>query len=164
MVTSMLYVLILPATTPLWRWLGIIFGVVIGKEIFGGTGKNFLNPALTGRAFLYFAYPASLSGDSVWVPVDGYSGATALSLGASQGHQAFAAEGITWWNSFMGFIEGSMGEVSTFAILIGLAFLLTTKTPTGEWSQGMAGMVAFLVCLTDWLGLNPMFAALVLHL
>ena len=83
LVTSMLYTLILPASTPLWQVaLGIIFGVVIGKEVFGGTGKNFLNPALTGRAFLYFAYPAQMSGDSVWVPVDGYSGATALALRA----------------------------------------------------------------------------------
>ncbi|MDH3954155.1 MAG: RnfABCDGE type electron transport complex subunit D, partial [Gammaproteobacteria bacterium] len=78
-VTSFLYALILPATTPLWQVaLGISFGVVIGKEVFGGTGKNFLNPALVGRAFLYFAYPVQLSGDAVWVPIDGYTGATAL--------------------------------------------------------------------------------------
>ena len=69
LVTSMLYALTLPATIPLWQVaLGITFGVVIGKEVFGGTGKNFLNPALTGRAFLYFAYPAQISGDAVWVP------------------------------------------------------------------------------------------------
>lgn len=75
LVTSMLYALIMPASTPLWQVaLGIIFGVVIGKEVFGGTGKNFLNPALTGRAFLYFAYPAQMSGDTIWVPVDGFSG------------------------------------------------------------------------------------------
>ena len=78
-VTSILFSLTLPATIPLWQAaLGITFGVVVGKEIFGGTGKNFLNPALTGRAFLYFAYPAQISGDSVWTAVDGYSGATAL--------------------------------------------------------------------------------------
>ncbi|MEM1345323.1 MAG: RnfABCDGE type electron transport complex subunit D, partial [Pseudomonadota bacterium] len=84
LVTSMLYALILPPNVPLWQVaLGISFGVVIGKEVFGGTGKNFLNPALTGRAFLYFAYPAQMSGDTIWTPVDGFSGATALSVSAS---------------------------------------------------------------------------------
>ena len=76
-VTSILFSLIVPASIPLWQVaLGITFGVVIGKEIFGGTGKNFLNPALTGRAFLFFAYPAEISGDFVWTAVDGFSGAT----------------------------------------------------------------------------------------
>jgi len=85
-VTSLLYALILPASIPLWQVaIGISFGVVIGKEVFGGTGKNFLNPALAGRAFLYFAYPAQISGDSVWTPVDGFSGATALAIGAVDG-------------------------------------------------------------------------------
>ena len=82
-VTSILFTLTLPATTPLWiAAVGIAFGVVIGKEVFGGTGKNFLNPALTGRAFLYFAYPAQMSGDAVWVAVDGYTRATALGQAA----------------------------------------------------------------------------------
>jgi len=86
LVTSMLYALTLPATIPLWQVaLGISFGVVIGKEVFGGTGKNFLNPALTGRAFLYFAYPVQISGDAVWVPVDGFTGATALAQAAQGG-------------------------------------------------------------------------------
>ena len=81
LVTSMLYTLILPPDVPLWQVaLGISFGVVIGKEVFGGTGKNFLNPALVGRAFLYFAYPAYMSGDTIWTPVDGFSGATELAV------------------------------------------------------------------------------------
>ena len=85
-VTSILFSLSCPPDLPLWMVaIGISFGVVIGKEIFGGTGKNFLNPALTGRAFLYFAYPAYMSGDAVWTAVDGYSGATMLSLAASEG-------------------------------------------------------------------------------
>jgi Na+-transporting NADH:ubiquinone oxidoreductase subunit B len=85
-VTSVLFALILPPTIPLWQVaLGISFGVVIGKEIFGGTGKNFLNPGLTARAFLFFAYPAQMSGDAVWTAVDGYAGATALSLGFAGG-------------------------------------------------------------------------------
>ena len=124
----MLFVLTLPASIPLWQVaLGISFGVVLGKEVFGGTGKNFVNPALTGRAFLYFAYPAYMSGDTIWTPVDGFSGATALGISASEGVQALAANGITWWDAFFGNMQGSLGETSTFACLIGLAFLLATR-------------------------------------
>jgi len=145
LVTSMLYTLILPASTPLWQVaLGISFGVVIGKEIFGGTGKNFLNPALVGRAFLYFAYPANMSGDTVWTPVDGFSGATALSVTASQGYEQLTAYGITWWDAFIGTMQGSLGETSTLACLIGLAFLLVTKIANYRLVLGtMAGMIAF---------------------
>ena len=161
LVTSMLYTLIVPATTPLWQVaLGIIFGVVIGKEVFGGTGKNFLNPALTGRAFLYFAYPAQLSGDSVWVPVDGYTGATALAVSASQGYQELAARGMDWWDSFLGFIPGSMGETSTLACLLGLVFLLVTKIANYRMVVGcLAGMIGFSLLL-NLIGssTNPMFA------
>ncbi len=118
-VTSVLFALTLPATIPLWQVaLGISFGVVIGKEIFGGTGKNFLNPALTGRAFLYFAYPAQISGDSVWVPADGYTGATALSNAALNGMDGLHQQ-YSWMDAFFGFIMGSMGETSTLAILLG---------------------------------------------
>ncbi|MCK0171897.1 NADH:ubiquinone reductase (Na(+)-transporting) subunit B [Aliiroseovarius sp. S1123] len=161
LVSSMLYALIVPATTPLWQVaLGIIFGVVIGKEVFGGTGKNFLNPALTGRAFLYFAYPAQLSGDSVWVPVDGFTGATALAVSASDGVQALAARGITWWDSFYGFIPGSMGETSTLAAILGLIFLLVTKIANYRMVVGcLAGMIGFSLLLNA-IGsdTNPMFA------
>jgi len=161
LVSSMLYALIGPATTPLWQVaLGIIFGVVIGKEVFGGTGKNFLNPALTGRAFLYFAYPAQLSGDSVWVPVDGFTGATALAVSASDGVQALAARGITWWDSFYGFIPGSMGETSTLACILGLIFLLVTKIANYRMVVGcLAGMIGFSLLLNA-IGsdTNPMFA------
>ena len=161
LVSSMLYALILPATTPLWQVaLGIIFGVVIGKEVFGGTGKNFLNPALTGRAFLYFAYPAQLSGDSVWVPVDGFTGATALAVSASDGFQELAARGMSWWDSFLGFVPGSIGEVSTLACLMGLVFLLATKIANYRMVVGcMGGMMGFSLLL-NWIGsdTNPMFA------
>ncbi|MEM9319067.1 MAG: NADH:ubiquinone reductase (Na(+)-transporting) subunit B [Pseudomonadota bacterium] len=161
LVSSMLYTLIVPATTPLWQVaLGIIFGVVIGKEVFGGTGKNFLNPALTGRAFLYFAYPAQLSGDSVWVPVDGFSGATALAVSAADGFQELAARGMTWWDSFLGFIPGSLGETSTLACLIGLAFLLATRIANFRMVLGcLGGMIGFSLLL-NWIGSdsNPMFA------
>lgn len=161
LVSSMLYTLILPATTPLWQVaLGIIFGVVIGKEVFGGTGKNFLNPALTGRAFLYFAYPAQMSGDSVWVPVDGFTGATALAVSAADGFQELAARGMTWWDSFLGFVPGSLGETSTLAALFGLAFLLATKIANYRMVLGcLGGMIGFSLLL-NWIGsdTNPMFA------
>lgn len=128
LVTSMLFTLTLPPEMPLWMVaLGISFGVVIGKEVFGGTGKNFLNPALTGRAFLYFAYPAEISGDQVWIAVDGISHATPLGLGEVGGMAAIAESGLSWWQAFFGLMPGSLGETSTFAILLGAAFLLYTR-------------------------------------
>ncbi|MEL7300634.1 MAG: NADH:ubiquinone reductase (Na(+)-transporting) subunit B [Pseudomonadota bacterium] len=161
LVTSMLYALILPATVPLWQVaLGIIFGVIIGKEVFGGTGKNFLNPALTARAFLYFAYPAQMSGDSVWIAVDGYTGATSLAIAASDGFQELAGTTGTWWDHFWGFIPGSMGETSTAAILLGLVFLLATKIVNWRIPAGvMLGTIAFTLLL-NFIGsdTNPMFA------
>ncbi len=125
-VTSILFALILPATIPLWQVaIGITFGVVIAKEIFGGTGKNFLNPALAGRAFLFFAYPTEISGDSVWVAVDGFSGATALAAGAAAEVGAIDYSiNADWWNAFWGFIPGSAGEVSTAMIFLGGAYIL----------------------------------------
>ncbi len=161
LVTSMLYTLIMPATTPLWQVaMGITFGVVIGKEVFGGTGKNFLNPALTGRAFLYFAYPASMSGDAIWTPVDGFSGATALGITVQSGHEGLAAAGITWWDAFYGTIQGSIGETSTLACLIGMAFLLYTRIANWRLIVGcLAGMIGFSYLLNA-IGsdTNPMFA------
>ena len=135
LVTWMLFPLILPPTIPLWQVaLGIAFGVVVGKEIFGGTGMNVLNPALTARAFLFFAYPAEISGDKVWISaqtsVDGYSGATYLARGAETGMDAIAATasgGITWMDAFLGTIPGSMGETSALACLVGAVILLVTR-------------------------------------
>lgn len=118
-VTSILFSLICPPDLPLWQAaLGISFGVVIGKEVFGGTGKNFLNPALTGRAFLYFAYPAYMSGDGVWTAVDGYTGATSLSIAAQDGMEALRNQ-VTWMDAFVGNVHGSIGETSALAIAIG---------------------------------------------
>ncbi|MDB3985532.1 NADH:ubiquinone reductase (Na(+)-transporting) subunit B [Pseudomonadales bacterium] len=160
-VTSILFSLTLPATIPLWQVaIGISFGVVVGKEIFGGTGKNFLNPALTGRAFLYFAYPAQISGDAVWTAVDGYSGATALSLAAAGGLEGVMASGMTWWDAFLGNIQGSVGEVSTLAIFIGGAVLLTTRVASWRIMAGVfLGMTATSL-MFNWIGsdTNPMFA------
>jgi len=127
-VTSLLYTLILPATIPLWQVaVGISFGVVIGKEVFGGTGKNFLNPALVGRAFLYFAYPVQISGDAVWTAVDGFSGATALGVAALDGMNGIIASGLTWTEAFVGQMQGSLGETSALACLIGAVFLIYTR-------------------------------------
>lgn len=161
LVSSMLYALIMPPDMPLWQVaLGISFGIVIGKEVFGGTGKNFLNPALTGRAFLYFAYPASMTGDSVWVAVDGFTRATPLGLAANGGLDAVYAANYSWMQSFFGFEPGSLGETSTLAILIGAAFLLYTRVASYRIMGGVfAGMVATAV-LFNVIGsdTNPMFA------
>ena len=158
-VTSVLFSLILPATTPLWQVaLGITFGVVIGKEIFGGTGRNFLNPALTGRAFLYFAYPASMSGDSIWTAVDGFSGAT--NLGAAALGNLNYADTELWWNAFLGNIQGSVGEVSTLMILIGGLALIYFRIASWRIVSGVfVGMVLF-SGLLNLIGSdsNPMFA------
>jgi Na+-transporting NADH:ubiquinone oxidoreductase subunit B len=133
LVTGMLFPLVLPPTIPWWQVaLGISFGVVIGKEIFGGTGRNFLNPALTARAFLYFAYPAQISGDSVWTAVDGFSGATPLGALATAGvEQGMQAIQVTWSQAFLGTIQGSMGETSALACLLGAAVLVGTGI--GSW-------------------------------
>jgi Na+-transporting NADH:ubiquinone oxidoreductase subunit B len=160
-VSSVLFSLILPATIPLWEVaLGITFGVVVAKEIFGGTGRNFMNPALAGRAFLYFAYPTSLSGDAVWTAVDGFSGATPLGMAAQGGLESVIESGFTWMDGFMGNMQGSIGEVSTLAILIGGAFIVTTRIASWRIITGvMIGMVVvstlFNVIGSDT---NPMFS------
>ncbi|RMX10164.1 NADH:ubiquinone reductase (Na(+)-transporting) subunit B [Allofranklinella schreckenbergeri] len=160
-VTSVLFALTLPPTIPLWQVaLGISFGVVLGKEVFGGTGKNFINPALAGRAFLFFAYPAALSGDAVWNAVDGYAGATALSQAASGGVAALAQGGLSWWDAFLGFMPGSVGETSTLAILIGGGALLLMRIAAWRIVAGvMIGMVGFSLLL-NLIGSesNPMFS------
>ncbi len=160
-VTSLLYSLILPPTIPLWQVaLGITFGVVVGKEVFGGTGKNFLNPALVGRAFLFFAYPAQMSGDSVWTAVDGFSGATALSLGATGGVSAITGADITWMDAFLGDIQGSIGATSALACLLGAVFLVYTKVASWRIIAGVfLGMLATSL-LFNAIGssANPMYA------
>ena len=160
LVTGMLFPLILPPNIPLWQVaVGISFGVVIGKEIFGGTGKNFLNPALTARAFLYFAYPAQISGDKVWVATDGFSRATPLGQVPADGIAALEAT-MSKMDAFIGTIPGSMGETSTLACLIGAAILIATGI--GSW-RIMLSMTLSTVAL-GWLlhqvdsSTNAMFA------
>lgn len=158
-VTSVLFSLILPATIPLWQVaLGITFGVVMAKEVFGGTGRNFLNPALAGRAFLFFAYPAQISGDTVWTAVDSFSGATMLGQAAS-GVEYFANTEL-WWNAFYGLIQGSMGETSTLALMIGGLILIYFRIASWRIVGGVfAGMVAMSFLLNSiGSATNPMFA------
>jgi Na+-transporting NADH:ubiquinone oxidoreductase subunit B len=153
LVTSLLFPLTLPPSTPLWQVaLGIAFGVVIGKEIFGGTGMNILNPALTARIFLYFAYPAQMSGDLVWVAnnsnwVDGFSGATPLATFFT--HGADTSQYLySWSEAFWGLIPGSMGETSFVAIAIGAAILILSGV--GSWRimlSCLLGMVATVLLL-----------------
>jgi Na+-transporting NADH:ubiquinone oxidoreductase subunit B len=160
-VSSILFALICPPDIPLWQVaLGISFGVVIGKEIFGGTGKNFLNPALAGRAFLFFAYPAQISGDAVWTAVDGFSGATPLGLAATGGIESVMAFGVTWFDAFAGTIPGSVGETSTIAIFLGGAILMIMGIASWRIVAGvMIGMVA-LSLIFNMVGsdTNAMFA------
>ena len=138
LVTGMLFPLILPPTVPLWQVaLGISFGVVVGKEVFGGSGFNILNPALTARAFLFFAYPSDLTGDRIWIAADtapdAVSGATWLARFSLTGPEALAepfhpagAAGLSAWDAFLGFLPGSMGETSVLACLFGAAVLALT--------------------------------------
>jgi Na+-transporting NADH:ubiquinone oxidoreductase subunit B len=169
LVSGMLIPLVLPSEIPLWMVaVATAFAVLIGKEVFGGTGMNILNPALTARAFLFFAYPTKMSGNMVWIPqesgmasVDGYTGETLLSqaynapAGSQFGSIAYDAAGQqygsladTMWASFWGWIPGSIGETSVFAILLGAAFLLYTGI--GSWRI----MLSFLI---GGLGMSLLF-------
>ena len=137
-----MFALILPPNLPWWQVvLGISFGVVIGKEIFGGVGMNVLNPALTGRAFLYFAYPAEISGDAVWVAVDGVSRATPLAELADPVLEL----SVSMKDAIIGIIPGSMGETSVIACLIGALILIVTKV--GSW-RTMFGSVVGMVSVS----------------
>jgi Na+-transporting NADH:ubiquinone oxidoreductase subunit B len=180
LVSGMLIALIVPASIPLWQLvLAVAFTVVLAKEVFGGTGMNIFNPAMMARAFLFFAYPAQMSGDFVWVAgngtrslIDGYSGPTALAVAASaklDGNH-LASEGIstaasavdalekagyTWWDLFIGLVPGSAGETSALCALLGAAFLLLTGV--ASWRTmvggviGLVGMAALMNALAGGL-------------
>jgi Na+-transporting NADH:ubiquinone oxidoreductase subunit B len=182
-VTCALFPLTLPPTQPLWQVaLGISFGVVIGKEIFGGTGRNFLNPALTGRAFLYFAYPAQTSGDAVWTilaggrtaPVDAFSAATPLAIAqateAGAIPQAWVDAGYSVGKLFLGLYPDSIGASATFLCLIGALFLITVGV--ADYRIICGDILGFLVTgavlnlfaspsTSPYLGLNPFYHLLV---
>ncbi|WP_194777052.1 NADH:ubiquinone reductase (Na(+)-transporting) subunit B [Pararhodonellum marinum] len=179
LVTGMLIPLVIPATIPLWQVaIATIFAVVIAKEVFGGTGMNILNVAMTARAFLYFAYPAQISGDQVWTyigdktPIDGFSGATALAVAYNAGvegeqsvtaalasHNTALSDNLfSFANMFFGFIPGSIGETSTLMALIGAAILIGTGV--ASWKiivSGFAG-VYLMGALLNLLAVNNFMA------
>ena len=164
LVTGMLIPLVMPPTIPLWMVaIGTTFGIVIGKEIFGGTGYNIFNPALLARAFIFFAYPVSISGDKVWT-VDAIAQATPLLTASSeQGAKALdlLAGQFNWYNMFYGTIPGSIGETSVIAILIGAGFLLMTGI--GSWRIMLGTIIGMVLTayFTNYLAIainsdNPM--------
>ncbi|BDD05902.1 NADH:ubiquinone reductase (Na(+)-transporting) subunit B [Aureibacter tunicatorum] len=173
LVTGMLIPLIMPVTIPLWQVaLATIFAVLIGKEVFGGTGMNILNVALTARAFLYFAYPTDISGE-VWTyfgnatPLEGYTGATPLAIAQSTPagesvvdaiQNASFIKGSAFVDLFMGYLPGSIGETSTLMCLIGAALLILTGV--GSWKiilSAFAGAYG-MGLLFNALSLNPYMA------
>lgn len=158
LVTGFLFPLILPPDVPLWMVaLGISFGVVLGKEVFGGTGMNFINVALLARAFIFFAYPAEMSGDRIWIPLDGYTHATILGATASNSNFPY-----TWWDAFLGFIPGSMGETSTLAILLGGCYLIWTRVSSWRIVLGMLAGFSLTILFLNFAAQNPV-AKLPLH-
>lgn len=157
LVTSLLFALILPPLIPWWQVaLGISFGVVIGKEVFGGVGMNILNPALVGRCFLFFSYPKFMTGDKVWVAVDGYTQATPL-IELADPELGLTA---TWQEAFWGLIPGSMGETSTFACLLGAVILIVSQVASWRVMLGVVLGMAGMAALFNQIGsdTNPMFA------
>ena len=161
LVTGMLIPLIMPIDVPLWMLaVSVVFAVVIGKEVFGGTGMNILNPALTARAFLFFAYPSHMSGDKVWVhgaTTDGYSGETILgALAANQNWESLSQNSWNASSAFFGSIPGSLGETSFLAIMIGAVILLFSGV--GSWRimfyTFLGGYLTAL--LFNWWGVNSL--------
>ncbi|MGL4447084.1 MAG: NADH:ubiquinone reductase (Na(+)-transporting) subunit B [Shewanella sp.] len=166
-VTALLFSLILPVSTPLWLVaMGISFGVVVAKELFGGMGYNFLNPALAGLAFIYFAYPSEVTSVKQLVAVDGFSGATALAQAAA-GQLQFvdypwyrAFSDPLWWNDFLGFSVGAIGETSTLALLMGGLMLIITRLADWRIVLGvLLGMIATVtLCNVIGSSTNPLMA------
>jgi Na+-transporting NADH:ubiquinone oxidoreductase subunit B len=180
LVTGLLFPMTLPPTIPLWQVaVGISFGVVIGKEVFGGTGRNILNPALTGRAFLFFAYPAKMSGDAVWTVIDKVkdrsvdivSGATPLAVSALAGINEnieilLEQKGFDFVRLFTGTYPGCIGETSAMLCIAGALFLIFTGIASFRIiTGGILGVLATGYLLNmfagetsaAWLSLNPFY-------
>jgi Na+-transporting NADH:ubiquinone oxidoreductase subunit B len=163
LVTGALIPLILPPAIPLWQVaVGTAFGVIFAKEIFGGTGMNFLNPALVVRAFLFFAYPVDISGDGPWIAadfmgVDTFSGATWLAQASST---SGVLDDASWMQSFLGLIPGSMGETSALACLIGALIIIGTGVGSWRTIAGVTLGTLVMASFFNWIGsdTNPMFA------
>lgn len=177
LVSGMLIALVMPPFIPLWQVaLATIFAVVIGKEVFGGTGMNILNVAMTARAFLYFAYPAQISGDQVWTylgdktAVDGFSGATALGVAynasvegtpvvdALNSHNASLGADFSFFNMFMGWIPGSIGETSTLMALVGAVILVATGVASWKIIVGGFGGAYAMGVVMNALAVNEYMA------
>jgi len=182
LVTGILIPMIIPVETPLWMIaVATAFAVVFAKEVFGGTGYNVFNVALITRAFLFFSYPAAMSGDSVWVrlgstfglggaekAVDGFSGATPLGqIAAAKGmlpdiHNTLGGP-LTDWDAFLGFLPGSVGEVSTLAILIGACILIYTGIASYKiMVSGVVGVFA-MAAVFNAIGATPAMQVSALH-
>ncbi len=158
LVTGLLLPLTLPASIPLWQVaLGISFGVVIGKEVFGGTGRNILNPALTARAFLFFSYPGAMSGNQVWIPhantVDAFSGATPLAVTGSEGQIADLVQqaGYSLQTLFFGLYPGSIGGTSAMLCFAGALFLMITRIASFRIILGGIAGLVITALLFQWL-------------
>jgi Na+-transporting NADH:ubiquinone oxidoreductase subunit B len=137
-VIALLFTLSLPSSIPLWQAaLGMSFAIVMGREIFGGTGRNFLNPVLVGLAFLYVTYPRDMIGETVWTMVDAFTSPTYLALAAQEGPGTISWLAKPWLYAFLGLAPGQMGSTSALACLIGGAFLLYTRIISGSIVAGM---------------------------
>jgi Na+-transporting NADH:ubiquinone oxidoreductase subunit B len=162
LVTGLLFTLTLPPDIPLWQVAaGISFGLIFAKEVFGGVGRNFMNPALASRAFIYFAYPAQMTGDMIWTAVDGVSSATPLAqLAAAQPGEVMSSLNVTWAQTFLGTIPGSLGETSTLACLIGAFILLITRI--APWRVMASTLIGALLCGSFYYysgsDINPLWA------
>jgi Na+-transporting NADH:ubiquinone oxidoreductase subunit B len=143
LVIGLLFSLSLPPSVPLWQVaLGMSFGIVVAKEVFGGTGKNFLNPALAALAFLYASYPKDMLGGATWTVVEGFTGATSMKIIAGGGIEAAHWAGTNWIQSFLGVVPGAFGATSTLACLIGAGYLIVTRVASARIMAGaLLGMI-----------------------
>ena len=156
---AVIFTLTLPPTLPLWQAaLGISFGVILGREVFGGAGMNIVNPILAGRAFLYFAYPEQITAESIWTAVDGFTGATLLAVAKSDGLPAVLASNVSWFDAFLGRLPGALGETSSLACALGGIALLLGGTIS--WRIVSASVLGLVVATWLFNGmdseLNPM--------
>ena len=153
-VIALLFSLSLPPTIPLWQVaLGMSFGIVVAKEVFGGTGKNFLNPALAALAFLYATYPKQMVGETAWTVVEGFTGATTMRIVAGGGIEGVHWAGTNWMQSFLGVVPGAFGATSTLACLLGAAVLIVTRVASLRIMAGaLVGMVVAAVLFNQLVG------------
>ncbi len=164
-IVALLFTLMLPPSIPLWQAaLGISFAIVVGREVFGGTGKNFLNPALTGLAFLYVAYPKEMIGETAWTVVDAFTGATYLQLAESQGPEVVAWLGTSWMQAFIGLVPGPLGTTSTLACLLGAGVLIYKRVASVRIMAGVFfGMVGTVLLFNHFGGGGNAFMGLSWH-